>query len=137
MGTVALVLCYAAFFTFLAMLDNSKARNAAISLVLSLVIALCGLYTYGRLREPEFTSKMVMQEDGSFLREEGVPNSRYLSGTARDVYTVADALLPSAQALRITNVEGEFSALSLICLAGVAIAFTSGGVIAFKKKDIR
>lgn len=136
-GTVAIILCYAAIFTFLAMLDNSKARNGAISLVLSLVIALGGLYTYGRLQEPEFTSKMVMQEDGSFLREEGVPNSRYLSGTARDVYTVADALLPSAQALRIANSEGEFSTLSLICLAGVAIAFTSGGVVAFKKKDIR
>lgn len=136
-GVIALILCYAAIFTFLAMLDNSKARNGAISLVLALVIALGGLYTYGRLQEPEFTSKMILQEDGSFLREEGVPNSRYLSGTARNIYTVADALLPSAQALSIANSEGEFSAFTLICLAGVAVAFTSGGVVAFKKKDIR
>lgn len=137
LGAVVLILCYTAIFTFLAMLDSSKARNAAISLVLALVIALGGLYTYGRLQEPEFTTRMVMQEDGSYVREEGVPNSRYLSGTARTVYTVADALLPSAQALRIANSEGEFSAFSLICLAGVAIVFTSGGIIAFKKKDIR
>ncbi len=136
-GAVVLILCYAAIFTFLAILDNSKARNGAISLVLALVIALGGLYTYGRLQEPELTSRMVMQEDGSYLSEEGVPNSRYLSGTARDVYTAADAFLPSAQALRIANYEGEFSALSLICLAGAAIVFTSGGIIAFKKKDIR
>lgn len=118
-------------------MDGSKARNGAISLVLALVIALGGLYTYGSLQEPEFTTRMVMQEDGSFVRQEGVPNSRYLRGTARAVYTAADAFLPSAQALRITNAEGEFSALSLICLTGLAIAFTSGGVVAFKKKDIR
>ena len=136
-GAVVLILCYAAIFTFLAILDSSKARNGAISLVLALVIALGGLYTYGRLQEPELTSRLVMQEDGSYLCEEGVPNSRYLSGTARDVYTAADAFLPSAQALRIASSEGEFSALSLICLAGAAIVFTYGGIIAFKKKDIR
>ncbi len=137
LGAVVLILCYAAIFTFLAVMDGSKARNGAISLVLALVIALGGLYTYGSLQEPEFTTRMVMQDDGSYVRQEGVPNSRYLSGTARSVYTAADALLPSAQALRIANSEGEFSAFSLICLAGVAIVFTSGGIIAFKKKDIR
>lgn len=133
---IILILCYGAIFTFFAVLDGSKSRNAIISFVLALVIALGGLYTFGRLQEPKITTQMVMQEDGSFLREE-VENKNYLEGTTRQVYTMVDALLPSSQALNIARSEGNFSPLSVVCLLGVTVAFTSAGVASFKKKDIK
>lgn len=133
---VILIICYAAIFTFFAMLDSSKARNASVSLILSLLIALAGLFTYSRLNEPQITSRMVMQEDGSFLREE-VLNNKYLEGTVRQIYTAADAMIPSSQALRIANNDSDFSAISPIALVCVSAAVTVCGIAIFTKKDIK
>jgi hypothetical protein len=80
---------------------------------------------------------MVMQEDGSFLRQEGFPNSRYIDGTARTVYTFVNACIPSAQAYNIDRSEGEFDPLAVVCMLGVSAAFTAGGITGFKKKDIK
>jgi hypothetical protein len=131
------ILCYAAIFTFFAMQDSNKSRSLIISFVLALVIILGGLYVYGSLQEPELTSRMVMQEDGSFLRQEGFPNSRYIDGTARTVYTFVNACIPSAQAYNIDRSDGEFDPLAVVCMLGVSAAFTAGGITGFKKKDIK
>ncbi len=128
--------CYAAIFTFFAMLDESRSRNLIVSFLLAITITLAGLYTYGRLREPEMTTRMVMQEDGYFLSQD-VKNARYLEGTDRQIYIVADALFPSSQAFNICRGEGQFSLLSVVCLLGVSALFTGAGVILIKKKDIR
>jgi hypothetical protein len=107
-----------------------------ISFVLALAIILGGLYVYGSLQEPELTSRMVMQEDGSFLRQEGIPNSSYIDGTARTVYTLVNACIPSAQAFNIAHAEGEFNPMAVVCMLGVSAAFTASGIMGFKKKDI-
>ena len=136
-GCVILILCYGTIFTFFAMLDGSKSRNVIVSFSLALAIILAGLFITGRLQEPEFISRMVMQEDGSFLRQDGIPNDLYISGTTRTIYTFIDAVLPSSQAFRIVRREGQFSILSIACLLGVSSAFTGVGVASFKKKDIK
>ncbi len=133
---MVLIFCYATIFTFFAMLDKSRSRNVIVSFVLAMVISLGGLYTYSRLQEPEITTQMVMQEDGSFLRQD-VENERYLEGADRQIYTVLDALLPSSQALNICRNDGQFSALSIVCLFGVSALFTGGGIASFKMKDIK
>lgn len=132
---VILVCCYAAIFTFFAMSDSSKARNTTISLILSILIALAGLYTLSRLNEPEITSRMVMQQDGSYLREE-VVNEHYLKESERWIYTFFDAMLPSSQAMRICNSDSVFVISSPLMLAAVSIGFTLGGIVRFTKKDI-
>ena len=75
---IVMLLCYTAFFTFIAMQDSNKSRSIIISFVFALVIIIGGFYFYNALQQPEFTTRMVMQEDGSFLRQEGVPNNKYL-----------------------------------------------------------
>ena len=80
---------------------------------------------------------MVMQEDGSFLRQEGIPNSKYIRGTARTVYTLMEACIPSAQGLNIARSEGVFNPLAIICQLCVTIVTTAAGVTLFKKKDIK
>ena len=134
---IVMLLCYAAVFTFIAMQDSNKSRSLIISFVLSLVIILGGLYIYSALQEPEFTSRMVMQEDGSFLRQEGIPNSNYIRGAARMVYTFIEACIPSAQGLNIARSEGEFNPLATICQLCMTIIITVAGVTLFKKKDIK
>jgi hypothetical protein len=131
------ILCYAAIFTFIAMQDSNQSRSLMISFVLALAIILGGLYVYGSLQEPELTSRMVMQEDGSFLRQEGIPNSSYIDGIARTVYTLVNACIPSAQAFNIAYAEGEFNPMDVVCMLGVSAAFTASGIMGFKKKDIK
>lgn len=135
-GFIVLV-CYGAIFTFFAMQDSNKSRSLIISFVLALIIILGGLFTISRLHEPEFTSRMVLQEDGSFQRQTGIPNSKYISGTARSIYTFIDACIPSSQAYNIARREGEFNPLAVICLLGVTVVFTIAGNMSFKRKDIK
>ena len=135
--TIVMLLCYAAVFTFIAMQDSNKSRSLIISFVFALVIIIGGLYVYSALLEPEFATRMVMQEDGSYLRQEGIPNSKYIRGTARMVYTFIEACIPSTQGLNIARSEGVFCPLAIICQLCVSIATTAAGVSLFKKKDIK
>ncbi len=134
---IVMLLCYAAVFTFIAMQDSNKSRSLIISFVFALVIVVGGLYVYSALQQPEFTWRMVLQEDGSFLCQEGIPNSKYIRGTARMVYTFIEACIPSTQGLNIARSEGVFSPLAVICQLCVAIVTTAAGVTLFKKKDIK
>ena len=134
---MVMLLCYAAVFTFIAMQDSNKSRSLIISFVFALVIIIGGLYIYGALQEPEFTTRMVMQEDGSYLRQEGIPNSRYIRGAARTAYTFIEACIPSTQGLNIARSEGVFNLLAIICQLCVTALFTGAGMALFKKKDIK
>lgn len=136
-AAIVMLLCYAAVFTFIAMQDSNKSRSLIISFVFALVIILGGLYIYSALQEPEFTARMVMQEDGSFLRQEGIPNSKYIQGVVRTVYTFIEACIPSTQSLNIARSEGVFNPLAIICQLCVTIATTAAGVTRFRKKDIK
>lgn len=134
---IIMILCYGSIFTFFSMQDSNKSRNLIVTFTLALAILLGGLLVFGRLQEPEFTTRMVMQGDGSYQRQDGIPNSRHISGTTRTIYTFVDACIPASQAYNICRSEGEFQPLSAVCLLGVATAITTVGVAGFKKKDIR
>lgn len=134
---IIMVFCYGTIFTFFSMQDSNKARNSIITFTLALAIILGGLYVYGSLQEPEFISRMVMQADGSYEKQDGIPNSKYNSGTKRTIYTFVNACIPSSQAYIIARYESEFYLLPMVCLLGVSTMFTTVGVISFKKKDIK
>ena len=134
---LVVLFAYTSLFSLAAMLDSNKARCAVVSLFLVLALTLVGLGVYAALSEPELTSRMVMQEDGSFLRQKNLPNPRYISGRVRTLLEAVEAFLPGAQALRITADSGKFS------LAGMAGTFALGalltvlGIGIFQKKDIK
>ena len=136
-AALVMILCYGAVFSFFGMMDSNKSRSLLISFVLALAIIFGGLFTTSRLNEPEFAFRMVLQEDGSYLREEGLPNSRYITGTTRRIYTFVDACIPSSQGYNIARSEGEFHPLAIVCQLCVTIATTAAGVTMFKKKDIK
>lgn len=135
--TIIMLLCYAAVFTFIAMQDSNKSRSLLISFVLALAIIFGGLFTNSRLNEPELTSRMVMQANGSYQREFNLPNPRYITGATRTIYTLVDACIPASQSFNIARSEGEFNMLAIVCQLGVTAVLTVTGVILFKKKDIK
>ena len=136
-AALVMILCYGAVFSFFGMMDSNKSRSLLISFVLALAIIFGGLFTISRLNEPELTSRMVMQADGSYLREFDLPNPRYITGTTRTIYTFVDACIPASQSFNIARSEGVFNPLAIICQLCVTIATTAAGVALFKKKDIK
>lgn len=134
---VLIIVADSALFTLFAMLDNNKAHTSIITLLLSLCLVVGGMYVYSTLQQPELTSRMVMQADGSYQRQDNIPNKRYVSGTTRVVYEWIDATIPSAQAFRIVNRDGVFDGRIPFCLAGLTVLLTGSGVVLFQKKDIR
>ena len=137
LAALIMILCYGAIFAFFAMQDSNKSRSLLISFVLALAIIFGGIVTGSRLNESELTSRMILQEDGSYQREFGLPNPRYITGTTRTIYTFLDACIPSSQAYNIARSEGVFNPLAIICQLCVTLATTAAGVAMFKKKDIK
>ena len=136
-AALVMILCYGAVFSFFGMMDSNKSRSLLISFVLALALIFGGLFTTSRLNEPELTSRMVMQADGSYQREFNLPNSRYITGTTRTIYTFVDACNPASQNFNIARSEGQFHPLAIVCQLGMTAVFTVTGVILFKKKDIK
>lgn len=128
---------YAALFTLLSMLDSNKARNVVISLLIAGVVILMGMMAYGRLSEPEFVVRAVMQSDGSMLLEDGIPNSQYLTGTIRTVFEWITAILPSGSVMLSLDKNFGFDWRNPVLSVILLVLLTAIGCGIFKKKDIK
>ncbi len=132
--SLLLALTCASVFTMTTMLESNKARCAVMNILLAAALLVAGFMIFSALEMPEFKSQMVLQQDGSYLLEEGVMNPRYISGGLRTVYTVVEALMPAAFALRITAVSVAW--YHLLGSVFETVLFTVAGMCLFQKKDI-
>lgn len=133
--SLVIVLAYTSLFTLTSMLDSNKARSVAVNIFLSLGILLAGILLYMQLAQPEYTSRMIMQADGSYIRENGVLNPNYVSGTSRTLLSIVSAFLPSAQALYVA--EGSVLAYGAVAMLVLTLVCTVLGSCLFQKKDIK
>lgn len=136
--TVVLTAAFSALFVLLAMACQSKAIVAIISLLLALGMIFAASYISSALNEPEFYEDFVFTENGVRPSGEKQPNARYLRGFQRDIYKFLYDFLPACQAMRISKAFDEgpepiFAAYSAL----IALAATAGGLVIFKKKNIR
>ena len=133
--SLILVFACTAIFTMTTMLDSNKARGAIVNTLLALALMIVGFMIFSALETPEFKCQMVLQQDGSYLMEDGIPNPRYVSGGLRTIYTVLEAVMPTAFAMRI--VTDTFFWYHVMGSLLVTVLFSVVGVYLFKKKDIR
>lgn len=133
--SLLLALAYASVFTMTSMLESNKARCAVMNILLALLLMIVGFMVFSALETPEFKYQMVLQQDGSYLMEDGIPNPRYISGGLRTIYTVVEAVMPVAFAMRIVG-DTFLWYHTLGCLS-VNVVFTALGMHLFKKKDIK
>lgn len=132
--SLIIALTYVTIFTTTAMLDSNKARCAVINILLALVLIFAGFMIFSALEQPKLKSQMVMQEDGSWIKDI-VPNTRYIDGDLRTVYTIAESVMPAAFALRLAL--GTFSVYHILGSFSLMVIFTVVGVVVFNKKDIK
>ncbi len=128
---------YGALFTCISMLDTQKSRGVLVCLLVAGLVALAGMMVYGRLNQPEFERLVWMQADGTYVLKDGGPNSKYLSGTVRTVFTWLNAWIPSGSMLISLDRNFTLDLRNPLCMAAGTALITAFGTSLFRKKDIK
>lgn len=137
-GNVLLLLTeYGALFVLLSTLDSNKARNVLICLLTALLLILLGLSAYGRYSAPEFVQNVVMLPGGGLELKDGIPNTKYLTGTARIVVRWIATILPTGSAMMSLDKNFAFAWQVPLTTVLVTVLLTLGGICLFQKKDIK
>ncbi len=115
----------------------SRKAVLAVTLLLAVLGGLAvGGYLEGRLAEPEFNQVIMMTEAGE-LDASDRENPSYLRDREREVYQFVADFLPTGQAL-LYNFDMVVHPAAM-CLYSLLIlaASTGGGILAFRRKDLK
>ena len=127
---------FAALYTVIGSLSSNKAMTIIYTFVVFIVFAIAASGLYDRLCEPEMNEGMMLV--GTQLVEmEPTPNPLYLSGMIRTVCEAALELLPTGQALLLSDVAVEYPVRAISLSAVFTIVTLLVGSMLFRRKDIK
>ncbi len=118
-------------------MTTNRAAGAIASILLVLALIIVGAYFYNALCEPETVAGAYLNESGMVEMMEPTPNPNYVGGTKRQIYLFMQDALPSAQLILINNLEAATPGRMALCSVFLLTALLSGGVLAFRKKDLK
>ena len=139
--TVGGELLMAAALCGLCTLGSMLISRKAILAVTLLLATLGGLAVSatveGRLEEQEYFQGIMMNEEGQLVDAGEMENPDYLRGREREIYQFVADFLPTGQAL-LYNFDMVVHPWAM-CLYSLLIlaASTAGGVLAFRRKDLK
>ena len=127
---------FAALYTVIGSLSSNKAMTIIYTFAVFIIFAIAASGLYDRLCEPEMNEGMMLV--GTQLVEmEPTPNPLYLSGAIRTVCEVALELLPTGQALLLSDVAIEYPARAIaLSVVFTTVTLLVGGML-FRRKDIK
>lgn len=133
---VGFSMAFCAIFVSVSMNSGNKALTLVFTILLwaAMIFAASGLND--RLDEPEINGGMAMI-DGEFVMMDSVPNPLYLSGTVRLICELALRLLPTGQAIVMTDAEITFPLFDILASLSAALLITGAGILSFGKKDLK
>lgn len=125
-----------AVFTAVGHLSSNKAITVVLTLLVWLVLLFAASAIDGRLCEPELQSSIMMTANGIEMLDPE-PNPLYLSGAARQVAEFLRDLLPTGQAILMSDAVIEHPLRQILCSIGLTALVTAGGVLCFRRKDLK
>ncbi len=133
---IGFTVSFAALYTVIGSLSSNKAMTIIYTFAIFIVFAMAASALYDRLCEPEMNQGMTLV--GTQLVEmEPTPNPLYLSGVIRTVCEVVLELLPTGQALLLSDVAVEYPVRAI----ALSVVFTTVtllvGSMLFRRKDIK
>lgn len=129
---------FCSLYTFIAMLNQSKAGAAVICILSAFLLLFAGTYISARLQEPEtYDSYTYLEETGEIITGEPQPNPSYLRGTKREIYEFLFDFLPGGQSLQIANMSAENPWMLMLYSGLIIVGTTGAGLWAFRKKDLK
>ena len=133
---IVFAVSFAALYTVIGSLSSNKAMTIICTFAVFIVFAMAASALYDRLCEPEMNGGMMLV--GTQLVEmEPTPNPLYLSGAIRTVCEVALELLPTGQALLLSDVAVEYPVRAIALSAVFTIVTLLVGSMLFGRKDIK
>ena len=134
--TVGFAVSFAALYTVIGSLSSNKAMTIIYTFAAFIILAMAASALYDRLCEPEMNQGMTLV--GTQLVEmEPTPNPLYLSGMIRTVCEAALELLPTGQALLLSDVAVEYPVRAISLSAVFTIVTLLVGSMLFRRKDIK
>ncbi len=133
---IGFAVSFAALYTVIGSLSSNKAMTIIYTFAVFIIFAITASALYDRLCEPEMNEGMMVV--GTQLVEmEPTPNPLYLSGVIRTVYEVALELLPTGQALLLSDVAIEYPVRAIALSAVFTFVTLLVGSMMFRRKDIK
>ncbi len=128
---------FAALYTVIGSLSSNKAMTIIYTFAVFIILAMAASALDDRLCEPEINEIMTYNNYGAVVMQESAPNPLYLSGTIRTVCEVALELLPTGQALLLSEVAIEYPVRAIL----LSVVFTTVTLLVgsrlFRRKDIK
>ena len=136
-GELLMAAALCALCTLGSMLISRKAILAVVLLLAVIGGVVFSAAVEGRLDEPEFYQGVGMTVDGELVDKSNTENPRFLTGTKREIYQFIADFLPTGQALEYNF--GSYVHPAAMCLYSLLIlaASTAGGLLAFRRKDLK
>lgn len=140
-----LTVAFAAIFSMLVMLNQSKALSAIVCSIGILAAIFLASFLYSALNEPEFINvyyaesgfSYVITVDGVNLKTETAPNPRYLTGFHREAFQFLMDFLPSGQMVQMVDMNIPNINLLPIYSMIIIVAANAGGALFFRRKDLK
>ena len=133
---VGFAVSFAALYTVIGSLSSNKPMTIIYTFAVFIIFAMAASALYDRLCEPEMNEGMTLV--GTQLVEmEPTPNPLYLSGMIRTVCEVALELLPTGQALLLSDVAIDYPLRAIaFSVEFITVTLLAGSVL-FRRKDIK
>ena len=128
---------FAALYTVIGSLSSNKAMTIIYTFAVFIILAMAASALDDRLCEPEINEIMTYNNYGAVVMQESAPNPLYLSGTIRTVCEVALELLPTGQALLLSEVAIEYPVRAIALSAVFTTVTLLVGSMLFRRKDIK
>lgn len=127
---------FTGIFTILGTLSTNKAATAVAAILLWLGLLILASMAYSRLCEPEFASGVMMTVNGMETLD-AAPNPDYVSGAFRTFLEWVVNILPTGQSILMSNMDLSHPVQDIICSTLIALGTTLGGILAFRRKDLK
>lgn len=128
---------FAALYTVIGSLSSNKAMTIIYTFAVFIILAMAASALDDRLCEPEINVIMTYNNYGAVVMQESAPNPLYLSGMIRTVCEMVRELLPTGQALLLSNVAIECPVRAIALSAVFTTVTLLVGSVLFRKKDIK
>ena len=128
---------FAALYTVIGSLSSNKAMTIIYTFAVFIILAMAASALDDRLCEPEINEIMTYNNYGAVVMQESAQNPLYLSGMIRTVCEVALELLPTGQALLLSDVAIEYPVRAILLSVGFTTVTLLVGSRLFRRKDIR
>lgn len=134
--SLLMVGAWSAIFTLISLLTTNKAYGVVFCILLWLGLTFLGSYFYNVLSEPEMQSGAIVTMEGITIGEPTL-NPNYVSGIKRHVYEFLSDFFPSSQAIQMSNLEAVHPIRMMLCSLGITVMATLGGIMVFRRKDLK